>query len=121
MCGVVVAAVCAEGEFQAGSLGGADDVFVRDVRDFVDLDGELRRPSSRRARLSLFRGNVSLWRRCAAQEAFGAKVFVEIGPVDAEASARDFPIAALSGSGVEQAWIPHQWHADHAAIPQRDT
>ena len=42
---VLVAAVCAEGELQAGSFGGADEILVGDVREFVDLDGDLVRRS----------------------------------------------------------------------------
>ena len=41
MGGVLVAAVCAEGELQAGLLDSGDEVLVGDVGYFVDLDGDL--------------------------------------------------------------------------------
>jgi len=39
--------------------------------------------------------------RCgrAAEQAFGAEVFVEVGPVEAVASAGNFPVLALGGCG----------------------
>jgi len=72
-------------------------------------------------KVGLLRGKVCLRSWCATQEAFGAEVFVEVGPVDTESSAGDFPVAALFRGSVEQARIPDQRHADHPTITQGDS
>src|SRR5271165_2616303 len=66
---------------------------------------------------SLRRG-VRLRRGRATQQAFGAEVFVEVGPVKAIASARNLPVLALGGRGVEQARIPGERHSDNSAVAQ---
>jgi hypothetical protein len=52
-------------------------------------------------RLKLLRAGVGFSRWRAAQQAFGAEVFVEVGPVDAVASAGNRPVFALRGGGIE--------------------
>src|SRR4051812_19772236 len=69
--------------------------------------------------LPLLCGSVSFRRGRAAEQACSAKVFVDIGPVDAVASSRDFPIVALCGCGIEQARVPGEWHAEDASVAQR--
>ena len=52
------------------------------------------------------------------QQSFSAEVFVQIGPVNAVASARDFPIVALGGRGGQQAREPNKGHGDNPAVAQ---
>jgi hypothetical protein len=61
--------------------------------------------------------------RCpgSAKQAFRAQVFIDIRPMDAVASACDFPILALSMRSVQKARIPHKRNTDHAPISQRYT
>jgi hypothetical protein len=84
--------------------------------NLIELVPEVDRYSNARS----LTGGVGFRRWRAAQQAFGAEVFVEAGPVEAVASTGDLPIFALGGSGVEQAGIPHERHADNAAVAQGD-
>jgi hypothetical protein len=54
----------------------------------------------------------------AAEQTFGAEVFVQIGPVDAIPGAGDSPFLALLFGGVQQLWIPGKRHGDSAPILQ---
>jgi hypothetical protein len=66
----------------------------------------------------LLRVHRCLRRRRAAQQSFGAQVFVQVGPVNPISSASNLPIPALRRCGVKQARIPYQRHCDDAPIPQ---
>jgi hypothetical protein len=48
----------------------------------------------------------SLRRGRPAQEAFGAQILIDLGPMDAVAAAGQLPVRALGGGGVEQARVP---------------
>ena len=67
--------------------------------------------------LQLLRASVGFWCRRAAQQAFGAEVFVEVRPVDAVASTGNLPVFALRGCGIEQPRIPY--HRQRARRPRR--
>src|SRR5271170_3437365 len=54
----------------------------------------------------------------ATKQAFSTQVFVDIGPVDAVAPARNLPVLALGGRSIEQVRVPDERHGDHAAIAQ---
>jgi hypothetical protein len=61
------------------------------------------------------------WSRRSAEQALGAEVFVNVGPMDCVTSPSHFPIVPLLGSGVEKFWIPGERNTDFAAVAQRHT
>jgi hypothetical protein len=51
-----------------------------------------------------------------AEEAFGAEVFVNIGPVDPETATSDLPILSLFTGRMQQLGVPGQGYGDSAAV-----
>ena len=58
---------------------------------------------------------------CASQQSFGTEILVDVGPMNSEAAAGNFPVLALRGGGAEQPRIPDERHCDDAAIDQAHT
>jgi len=56
--------------------------------------------------------------RRAAQQAFGAEVFIYVGPVDPISAAGDLPMGTLRDRGVQEARIPPERHRDRAPVHQ---
>src|SRR5208283_3153473 len=56
--------------------------------------------------------------RRSPQQALGAKVFIDVGPVYPVSAAGDLPVAALLGGGMEQPRIPCERDRDRASIFQ---
>jgi len=56
----------------------------------------------------------------AAQESFGAEVFVDIRPMDAVPTAARSPVRPLLGRGVQQSGIPCQRNRDRAPVDEID-
>jgi hypothetical protein len=54
----------------------------------------------------------------AVQHAFGADVFIDVGPMDPVTVPNQAPIRALSWRRVRQPPRPRERHADHASIDQ---
>jgi hypothetical protein len=59
-----------------------------------------------------------LWGRRSSKEALGAQVFVEVGPVNAISTARNFPVVELLRSGMEEPGVPGERDTDNSAVPQ---
>ena len=58
---------------------------------------------------------------CPSQQSFGTEILVDVGPMNSEAAAGNFPVLALRGCGAEQPRIPDERHCDDAAIDQAHT
>jgi hypothetical protein len=57
-------------------------------------------------------------RRCTAEQALRCQVLVDIWPVDAESTSGQAPVGSLLGSRRQDAWVPHEWHRDGAAVQE---
>jgi len=87
------------------------------IRRIRLLDGLLGWPPFR---VSSADGDTTPRRRGAREETFGAQIFVDLRPVDAEARTRDLPVAALLRSRREQTRIPDEGHGNRATIRDAD-
>ena len=63
-------------------------------------------------------GPASLGRWSAAQETFGAKILVEVRPVDAVTATTDFPVRSLLHAGTQEPRIPVQRDSNRAPIDE---
>src|SRR5208337_680235 len=54
----------------------------------------------------------------SAQQALGANVLVDVGPMNTISATGELPVAALFGGGMEQPWIPSEGDRDRPAILQ---
>ena len=54
------------------------------------------------------------------QQAFGAEVFIDVGPMDAVSTAGDFPVRALLRRCFGQPGIPRQGHGNTTAVHETD-
>jgi hypothetical protein len=56
----------------------------------------------------------------AGQKTGDADVFVKVGPVDADTTTDQSPVAALGGSSLLEAWEPDEGNRDGASVGQRN-
>lgn len=60
------------------------------------------------------------WRRDASQQTCDRKIFVDGGPMNSEACPGQLPTITLFRSRMKQSRVPHERHADRAAIEKID-
>ena len=62
--------------------------------------------------------DIALWGRSTTQEPLNAEVFIDIWPMDAKATAGQFPVLTLRGRRMQEAGVPGQWYGDGASVLQ---
>jgi len=60
------------------------------------------------------------WCRCTGQNAFDRQIFIELRPMDAEATAGEFPAVSLIERSVKQSRIPGERDAYATTVSQID-
>jgi len=78
----------------------------------------LQRLVGRRIALSRTRSSS---RRSTAQETCGAEILIEVRPVNAETTARQLPVGALSRSGVDQTRKPDERDGKRSTVGKVDS
>jgi hypothetical protein len=61
------------------------------------------------------------WGGRAAEQSFGAQVFVDVRRVNAVPAAGDTPVLPLGRGFIQQTWMPGERDRDRPPIPQRDS